>query len=630
MKKCWGCCPRPWSSEYGPGLRLFSLELVYWVIVILLAIAFIRYRPVLLEKAEMRLRDVSRHKGFWLATFVLSVIFVRLALLARIPVPVPIVHDEFSYLLASDTFAHGRLTNPPNPMWVHFESIHVNLQPTYQSMYPPAQGLALALGQKLTGVPWIGVLLSTALMCGAVYWMLLGWLPAPWAWLGGAFACVRFGIFSYWTNSYWGGSVAALGGALVLGAFPRFRRAPKIQTGLVLASGLLILANSRPLEGLLFSVPLVLGVIVVLIEGIRSGRTTWGATAKIVFPAVVLLALGAAWMAYYNWRGTGNPLLMPYQVNYQTYHISKPFLFQKPNPIPEYRHISMRAVYVFLELPPVLMSRYDPWTIIERKIPVYYGFFVWPFSLLLAPCLYAVWRSDMRVVLLSVALMVAIMLVQVWPPQPHYAAPAASALILALMYSVRYFRSTRSEYAIWGSRALAAALAVWMISPISEAVRDPFGINPNFYGSAQTNINAVPLPLQYRRTAIQSELDKRSGKQLVIVHYPYGTIPWQEWVYNDADIDHAHVVWARDMGYLKNKELLSYYSDRQAWYTDRGDIATLLLPYDQVMAPFKLAFDGATPEKDSPRVASVGQPRRSTVAKPVSTGLTEIAAPRTQ
>src|SRR5580704_8327557 len=240
-----GLLRQRWGSS---SFRLFELELLFWVVVVLLTLALVRYRPLLLEKAELWLRKTSQHKKFWLAAFILGVILVRISLLPWIPVPVPSVADEYSYLLAADTFAHGRLTNPASPMWVHFETFHVNMQPTYQSTYPPAQGTALAIGQVLTGLPWIGVLLSTALMCGAIYWMLLGWLPAPWAWLGGAFACVRFGVFSYWVNSYFGGAIAALGGALVFGALPRLRRELKAPAALILASGLLVLANSRPLE----------------------------------------------------------------------------------------------------------------------------------------------------------------------------------------------------------------------------------------------------------------------------------------------------------------------------------------------------------------------------------------------
>src|SRR5437660_5321160 len=214
------------------------------------------------EEIQKTFLRLARRRSAAVAIIGLSALAVRLAVLPVLPIPQPAIQDEFSHLLIADTFAHGRVTNPTHPMWTHFETFHVNQQPTYASMYYPAQGLFLAFGQVILGHPFWGVWLSVGIMCAAICWMLQGWFSPFWALVGALLAVIRLGTFSFWANSYFGGALPAIGGALILGALPRLKRGPRISDSLLMGLGFVLLASSRPFDGLIFSLPVVIALLV--------------------------------------------------------------------------------------------------------------------------------------------------------------------------------------------------------------------------------------------------------------------------------------------------------------------------------------------------------------------------------
>ncbi len=514
-------------------------------------------RPV--EQFGVRL---AKRKSLSICLVVLATALIRVGLLWLYPIPFPQVHDEFSYLLAGDTFAHGRLTNPPNPMYVYLDTFHVNQHPTYMSKYPPAQGAVLALGQLL-GNPWIGVVFSVALMSGAILWMLQGWLPPEWALLGGILAVLRLGIFSYWMNSYWGGAVAAIGGALVVGALPRAMRFPRARDTGLLGLGAAILANSRPFEGLIFCIP-VAAALMMWLSGRRS--PSWSATVpRVVLPVIAVLAATIVFMGYYNWRGTGHPLLFPYVVNSRAYITAPDWVWEKAKAPLHYLNPQFDAYYSHWSIQIALEGKASSipkaFHVILSDLKVYVGFLLW--AELCLPLLALPWiLTDKRVrfLVLQFAFCSFAFLLCVWF-EPHYTAPLTATAFALLVQGMRHIRHWQLRGRVIGvGITRAIVLCAFLLAPAHR-----------FYMNLQPQ-------LRYR-ARFAKELNAIPGNHLVVVRYSSDHDPNAEWVYNRADIDRAKIVWARGIPDISLEPLLNYYRDRDVWVVKADSVPPQLLPY---------------------------------------------------
>jgi len=533
------------------------------------------------ERIERPLARLAKRRVLAVITVGISALALRAAVLPILPVPYPALQDEFSYQLMADTFAHGRLTNPTHPMWVHLESFGVIHQPTYCSMYYPGQGLFMALGQIIAKHTFWGVWLSVGIMCATICWMLQAWLPPVWALVGGVLAVIRIGTFSYWANSYWGGAVAAIGGALVLGALPRVKRRRKISDSLLMGLGFALLANSRPFEGLFFSIPIIVLLIIWTLQSRKEGLPD--ILLRVVLPLTLIFAATASWMMFYFWRTTGNPFVPAYVVDMRTYFVDPVFPWLPLRPVPHYYHEILRRSYLGFGVQQYEIVRMHPVLSIVVRVLMLWFFFLGPLLTLAFLALAFVLPYDISVRDLgekagTLLLVCGTTILAVCLPvyiNPHYAAPATAAvyaLIVMALQRIRRWNLKKHGQGIFLVRAIPTlALVLFGLRVAIPIFHLPISnpATPQTWSSSWFQL----LP----RSEVQKKLQTIPGRHLVLVHYGPMHDPRQGWVSNAADIDNAKIVWAQDMGMKKNEELIRYFAGHRIWdvFPDENPIRLL-------------------------------------------------------
>jgi hypothetical protein len=615
----------------------------------LLPVTFDRWRRYL-----DRLLHAPIGFGAWTAALAAATFAGQAAVGALVGLPEPQLHDEFSYLLAADTFARGRLTNPTHPLWWHFETFHVLLQPTYASKYPPAQGLVLALGERL-GHPIVGVWLSGALFVAAAAWMLAGWLRPPWARLGALLAAGSLVVASPWSHGYSRGFVAAAGGALLFGAAARLRapswrgrhtprsfvslavtplptdRAnaasggdsadartlrrrvgadaaartgiavrrsqPRTRDGIALAAGLLVLATSRPWEGLVAS---IVALVPVLLDTLRNRDHRRRLVRRALPATALLLAAGFAWIGWYQWRVTGSPWTMPYRLYDQRYASVPLFLWQQPRAVEPSPHPVIARFFRDFEGAEwrrqhtlrgwLAAAGEKSW----RLLSFYFG---GALTVALAGLPWAFRWPGPRWAGAGVLALLASQLV-VLPSRVHYVAPGACLAIYLVVEGWRHLRVWRRAHPSPSSRQLGARLAatVPLVVLLALTVR-------------AWELRADPDEWYLQRAALQRRLLAMPDRQLVIVRYGAGHDPRAEWVYDDADLFGTRVLWARAMSPAEDCRLLAFERERRAWLLEVVEDASppRLLPYPRAACTGGSTADSPTAAPNATRLSTTRQ-----------------------
>ncbi len=490
----------------------------------------------------------------------LLAVCLRLAALSYYPIPVPMIHDEFATILGAETFAMGRLTNPPPPFADAFLEFHTLSEPTRMMKYQPAMALFMAGGITLLGDAYWGVVACMALALATGYWALRGWLGQRAAFAAAIALVLLFRTPHYWMQSYWGGAPILLASFMMLGAYGRVFNRQQFGYVAVGLLGVVLAFLSRPFEG---------GALALCLAACAAHRTlSFGRQEQMALlkssalPVLLILPAYAAFQLIYNHAVTGDWLTLPYLAYDRQHTVASILIGKGMNMANLSTHYAMRALqeweigmsqlkrqasgilYLFTLSELLQMDRLSGMIAVIGEFTALVFFFIYV-PIQMAWQDYRL-RDRSRIALHVSWAALFIPYTMASGASPHYLAPqCAVAFILITLW----WEGLARQHLRRGGALLA--------------------ITYLFFAAFDGEVFAVGNTPSTLRAQATSMLLAEDGDDLIFVDQRKEASEYNistGWVYNAPDIEPASIIWAWYVSPDENKKLTRRYPHRKIWY----------------------------------------------------------------
>jgi hypothetical protein len=499
--------------------------------VILLAIAFDLALGRRLVAGFDRLAGLSTRSG-WTATAVGLLAVFALVTVARYRLlgDTAITDDENVYTFMARTFASGRLYLPsmPEPVRPFFDNQFLINDGKWYGIYFPGHPAALALGERVHLMHWVPAVSATltAALAFAVGRRVFGQraalLALPLLGLSPFFVLSSATLLAHST-------AAVLLMAFVYAALRVLERPDRAGWWLIAALALSWAGLTRPVSAAAFAVPWLVLLATTLRP--RAGGRVWA--GALVF---CLVGAGAGGLlAAYHTALSGDP----FTTGYHTFSRLNRFSFAlgslvAPAPFPSLFELGYT------------LARLNFWL------------FGWPVSLALLPFFR---RSRNGLALLLAPASVVLVYALTTVPSINVVGPVHYAELVAPLVLVS--ASGIEEFAQWARSRVAAGAGLVLALPIAATICAVILYAPIYIGSlsAMAQVARVPYDL----------VDSAGREHAVVFVRSLGALEMSpgSWAYfprNPSPALDDRVLYVRDLGEERNRELIRFLPDRRPFW----------------------------------------------------------------